>query len=160
MMPSRAAASSLLPRLSTPVLFSSRFASLHIRQLSLPLLPKVSMAIPAISLNLPSLPSLQEIWDGLLKAVPKKKVSHSKRRHRQMAGKALKDTTSLCRCPACGNVKRMHYLCSPCAGSKPLPLSKTEGKGSADTVTRIYRNDGHNEQDNHSEQGQAGSSNG
>lgn len=57
---------------------------------------------------------LGEIWEGILKAVPKKKVSHMKKRHRQMAGKALKDVTALCKCPACGNLKRMHYLCTHC----------------------------------------------
>ncbi|KAF3765688.1 hypothetical protein M406DRAFT_224613, partial [Cryphonectria parasitica EP155] len=106
---------SIIPRLSastTP--FSFRFASLRIRQLSIPLLPRLSIAVPAISLNLPSLPSWEDIWDGLLKAVPKKKVSHSKKRHRQMAGKALKDVTSLCRCSVCGHPKRMHVLCPNC----------------------------------------------
>lgn len=108
MFPARAA-SSFLPRLSSPT-----FASVYTRSLALPLLPKITLSIPAISLNLPSLPSLEDIWDGLLKAVPKKKVSHSKKRHRQMAGKALKDVTSLCRCPSCGQVKRMHILCPTC----------------------------------------------
>ncbi|KAH6851087.1 WD40-repeat-containing domain protein [Chaetomium sp. MPI-CAGE-AT-0009] len=40
-----------------------------------------------------------------------------KKRHRQMAGKALKDVNSLCKCPACGELKRMHYLCPHCAKS-------------------------------------------
>lgn len=35
-----------------------------------------------------------------------------------MAGKALKDVTELCRCPACGGVKRMHFLCPTCAPSE------------------------------------------
>jgi large subunit ribosomal protein L32 len=37
-----------------------------------------------------------------------------KKRHRQMAGKALKDVTSLNKCSACGNVKRAHFLCPYC----------------------------------------------
>lgn len=105
---------SLLPRLS---LFSASVPSsrLQLRQLSLPLFPSLRFAIPAISLGLPSVPELLgEIWEGILKAVPKKKVSHMKKRHRQMAGKALKDVTALCKCPACGNLKRMHYLCTHC----------------------------------------------
>ncbi|KLU81026.1 hypothetical protein MAPG_00121 [Magnaporthiopsis poae ATCC 64411] len=105
---------SLLPRLS---LFSASVHSsrLQLRQLSLPLFPSLRFAIPAISLGLPSVPELLgEIWEGILKAVPKKKVSHMKKRHRQMAGKALKDVTALCKCPACGNLKRMHYLCPHC----------------------------------------------
>jgi ribosomal protein L32 len=39
-----------------------------------------------------------------------------------MAGKALKDVNSLCKCPACGEVKRMHYLCPNCAKSKKSRL--------------------------------------
>ncbi|CAN8104003.1 unnamed protein product [Discula destructiva] len=105
----------ILPRLSAPRTYSTQFASAYLRPLSLPLLPRIALSIPAISLNLPSLPSWEEIWDGLLKAVPKKKASHSRRRHRQMAGKALKDITELCRCPSCGGVKRMHFLCQTCA---------------------------------------------
>jgi large subunit ribosomal protein L32 len=57
---------------------------------------------------------LREIWDGLLRAVPKKKTSHMKKRHRQMAGKALKDVTHLSKCSACGRLKRAHVLCPYC----------------------------------------------
>jgi large subunit ribosomal protein L32 len=115
-----ASSSSVLPRLSPAVLSSTfRFGSVYTRQLSLPALPSVVLAIPAsISWSLPSLPSLLgDIWESILKAVPKKKTSHSKKRHRQMAGKALKDVTSLCKCPACGQTKRMHYLCPHCLES-------------------------------------------
>ncbi|TLS25425.1 hypothetical protein PpBr36_07217 [Pyricularia pennisetigena] len=105
-----------LPRLS--FLSSTNFATTYIRQLSMPLFPSVKFALPAISLGLPSIPSipalLGEIWEGILKAVPKKKTSHMKKRHRQMAGKALKDQTAICKCPACGGLKRMHYLCPFC----------------------------------------------
>ncbi|KAK4133214.1 WD40 repeat-like protein [Trichocladium antarcticum] len=72
---------------------------------------------------IPSIPELLEgIWEGILKAVPKKKTSHMKRRHRQMAGKALKDVTSLCKCPACGELKRMHFLCPHCAYTHPAEI--------------------------------------
>ncbi len=97
------------------LLSSSRFASVYVRQLSVPFLPMFSLAIPGIRLSLPSLPSLLgDIWESILRAVPKKKTSHMKKRHRQMAGKALKDVTALCKCPACGRLKRMHYLCPFC----------------------------------------------
>lgn len=112
-----AAGLSLLPKLSSPALFSSsRFASLYMRQLSIPLLPAFAVTVPSsIHLNIPSLPGLLEgIWESVLRAVPKKKTSHMKKRHRQMAGKALKDVNSLCKCPACGRVKRMHHLCPYC----------------------------------------------
>lgn len=57
---------------------------------------------------------LREIWDGLLRAVPKKKTSHRKKRQRQMAGNALKDVTNLVKCSACGKTKRGHVLCPYC----------------------------------------------
>lgn len=53
--------------------------------------------------------------NGLVLAVPKKKVSHQKKRQRQMAGnKQLKEVRSLSRCPSCGHIKRMHTLCMNC----------------------------------------------
>lgn len=77
-----------------------------------PKLPALAAAFPPISLNLPGL--LQEFWEGILRAVPKKKPSYSKRRSRQMAGKGLEDVTALCHCPSCGRLKRMHVLCPSC----------------------------------------------
>ena len=71
-----------------------------------------AVSIPAISLSLPTL--IGEIWDGLLRAVPKKKTSHMKKRHRQLAGKALKDVNAINTCPACGKPKRAHLLCPYC----------------------------------------------
>ncbi|KAI9731719.1 MAG: hypothetical protein M1834_004508 [Cirrosporium novae-zelandiae] len=104
--------STLLPRLTIaspagrqPALFSSSLI-----QFSLPSLP-ISL-LPAISLNVPSI--LAGLWESVLRAVPKKKTSHMKKRHRQMAGKALKDVTNLTRCPACGSMKRAHVLCEHC----------------------------------------------
>lgn len=53
--------------------------------------------------------------NGLVMAVPKKKVSHQKKRQRQLAGdKRLKELRNLDRCPSCGHVKRMHTLCMNC----------------------------------------------
>ena len=37
-----------------------------------------------------------------------------------MAGKALKDVNSLCKCPACGSLKRMHHLCPYCMKGRLL----------------------------------------
>ena len=72
-----------------------------------------SLPVPILTqFNISSI--LQEIWDSILRAVPKKKTSHSKTRSRQMAGKALKDVTALNKCSACGNVKRAHLLCPYC----------------------------------------------
>ncbi|KAF2872661.1 hypothetical protein BDV95DRAFT_606250 [Massariosphaeria phaeospora] len=74
--------------------------------------PFAALAIPALSL--PSIPSLADIWEGILKAVPKKKTSYRKKRQRFMAGKGLKDLISLAKCSACGRVKRSHLLCPYC----------------------------------------------
>ncbi|KAL2020540.1 hypothetical protein VTK56DRAFT_8340 [Thermocarpiscus australiensis] len=124
-----ASSTSFLTGLLPPALFSAARVQIHARQFSLPLFPSLTLAIPVgFQLGLPSLPSLLEgIWESILRAVPKKKVSHMKRRHRQMAGKALKDVTSLCKCPACGGVKRMHYLCPNCT-AKLKDLMRKEAK--------------------------------
>ncbi|KAJ9607696.1 Ski complex subunit Rec14 [Cladophialophora chaetospira] len=71
-----------------------------------------SIALPAITISIPSLVS--DIWEGILRAVPKKKTSHSKKRHRQLAGKALKDVKAVNQCPGCGRPKKAHTLCPYC----------------------------------------------
>ncbi|PFH55808.1 hypothetical protein XA68_17583 [Ophiocordyceps unilateralis] len=73
--------------------------------------PLAGFGFPSISLNLPT---LDDIWESVLRAVPKKKTSHSKKRHRQMAGKALEDVHGLCDCPGCGERKRTHRICQKC----------------------------------------------
>ncbi|KAK3314510.1 hypothetical protein B0H66DRAFT_563067 [Apodospora peruviana] len=116
---------SFLPRFlfSTP-----RIAHLYTRQVAVPFFPSLVLAVPAIQFGLPPLGSILEgIWESILRAVPKKKTSHMKKRHRYMAGKALKDVTSLCKCPACGETKRMHYLCPHCA-SKLQGMIRREAK--------------------------------
>ncbi|KAJ5151808.1 54S ribosomal protein L32 [Penicillium capsulatum] len=70
-----------------------------------------SFTLP-IAITVP--PLLADLWESVLRAVPKKKTSHMKKRHRQMAGKALKDVESLNKCPGCGQVKRAHLLCPHC----------------------------------------------
>ncbi|KAF1975948.1 hypothetical protein BU23DRAFT_551960 [Bimuria novae-zelandiae CBS 107.79] len=91
--------------------------------LNLPLLQRLAQpfrtlptpfAALGIPLSLPSLPSLADIWEGVLKAVPKKKTSYMKKRTRFMAGKGLKELTNLNKCSACGRVKRAHFLCPYC----------------------------------------------
>lgn len=66
----------------------------------------------AISIKVPKW--IEDIWESILRAVPKKKTSHSKKRSRQRAGKALKDVTALNKCSGCGHVKRSHVLCPYC----------------------------------------------
>jgi ribosomal protein L32 len=114
----RSILSAFLPRLSTPTVSNtSRFTTLYSRQLSLPVLPSLAFAIPsAIQLDVPGI--IEGLWESILRAVPKKKTSHMKKRHRQMAGKALKDVTALNKCSACGHVKRAHLLCPYCVTGK------------------------------------------
>ncbi|WEW55640.1 Ski complex subunit Rec14 [Emydomyces testavorans] len=66
----------------------------------------------AIIFSLPSI--LSELWESILRAVPKKKTPYTAKRHRQMAGKALKDVKSVTNCPGCGQPKRAHLLCPTC----------------------------------------------
>lgn len=83
----------------------------------------LSPLLPAALAPIPSL--LGQLWEGVLRAVPKKKTSHMKKRHRQMAGKALKDVTALNKCSACGRTKRAHILCPYCVTSRS---SKVDGE--------------------------------
>jgi len=106
-----AAAAAFLPRLSFSLPIS-RWATVYTRQYTLGFLPSLSIAVPGISLNIPGL--LGDIWESVLRAVPKNKVSHARKRSRQMAGKALKDVNHLCKCPGCGETKRTHRLCHNC----------------------------------------------
>ncbi|KJZ80249.1 hypothetical protein HIM_00099 [Hirsutella minnesotensis 3608] len=107
-----AVAASIMPRIAMPRVFaSSRWSALCASIFSPRLLSPLAIAVPGVSLNLPT---LGDIWESVLRAVPKKKVSHSRRRHRQMAGKALEDVNGLCTCPGCGEIKRTHRLCSKC----------------------------------------------
>ncbi|KAI0799358.1 hypothetical protein GGR55DRAFT_683966 [Xylaria sp. FL0064] len=121
--------SALFPRLSTPVFGSVRLAILSSQQLRhspFPSIPALAIAIPSAISNIPSL--LGDIWEGILRAVPKKKTSHMKKRHRQMAGKALKDVTNLNKCPACGGTKKMHTLCPSCTSRISGLLGRTMKK--------------------------------
>ncbi|CAG8976509.1 hypothetical protein HYALB_00006006 [Hymenoscyphus albidus] len=110
----RSILSYFLPRLSTSTVSSTfRHTTFYSRQLSHPFLPSISLALPAsIQLNVPGI--VEGIWESILRAVPKNKTSHSKKRSRQMAGKGLKDVTSLNKCSVCGNIKRAHLLCPFC----------------------------------------------
>ena len=79
---------------------------------------QTSFLIPA-AVRIGLIPSnLEGLWEGLLRAVPKKKTSHRKKRQRLLAGKALQDVTALNRCSACGVVKRAHFLCPACIECK------------------------------------------
>src|SRR5438552_1561612 len=89
-----------------------------------PLAPCLSIAshFPSLRFTLPPIitsivPIATGLWDSILRAVPKKKTSHSKKRKRQLVGKALEDKTNLTRCEACGDSKLLHTLCASCVKS-------------------------------------------
>lgn len=63
------------------------------------------------------IPIFTGIWDSILRAVPKKKTTHSQKRKRQLIGKALQDKKNLTRCEACGDWKLLHTLCESCVKS-------------------------------------------
>lgn len=111
----------LSPLLSPAAILSTSTAPSSIRLRTSPLffqqliqpISYTLIAIPAtIRIGVPSI--LAEIWESILRAVPKKKTSHRKKRQRFLAGKGLKDVTALNKCSACGNVKRAHILCPFC----------------------------------------------
>jgi large subunit ribosomal protein L32 len=56
------------------------------------------------------------IDNGFLRAVPKKKITHQRKRRRQLGpgSKQLKYLHHLNRCPSCGHYKRAHTLCMHC----------------------------------------------
>ncbi|KAI0033158.1 ribosomal L32p protein family-domain-containing protein, partial [Vararia minispora EC-137] len=73
-----------------------------------------SVAAPgAFSWTIPPLESILDLLPPFLLAVPKKKVSHSRKSMRS-ANKGLKDKQNLVSCPACGAAKLAHHLCAEC----------------------------------------------
>ncbi|KAL4868192.1 hypothetical protein BDV12DRAFT_170226 [Aspergillus spectabilis] len=113
--------SQVLPRISVPsksLTFAVRLPSQQSAFLSAVLRPA------AFALNIPGI--LSDLWDSVLRAVPKKKTSHMKKRHRQMAGKALKDVKNLNTCPACGQMKRSHVLCQHCVSDIKKQWGKSQ----------------------------------
>ncbi|KAI0304957.1 hypothetical protein BC826DRAFT_898030, partial [Russula brevipes] len=60
--------------------------------------------------------SLRNLIPPFLLAVPKKKVSHSRKAMRS-ANKGLKDKQNLVHCPGCGSAKLAHHLCPHCYSS-------------------------------------------
>lgn len=107
----------LLQRQTNSILSRALFGtpSIHAtNNSSLPLL--TSITLPSIAISVPGF--LSDIWEGILRAVPKKKTSHMKKRHRQLAGKALKDVKSINSCPGCGRPKKAHFLCPYCVAGK------------------------------------------
>ena len=83
-----------------------------------------SLGVPSFQLRIPS---LSEVWESVLRAVPKKKTSHRKKRQRFLAGKGLKDVTEINKCPACGSIKKAHLLCPFCVRGMKAPSAANDG---------------------------------
>ncbi|KAK8215105.1 Ski complex subunit Rec14 [Zalaria obscura] len=80
-------------------LFPSAQASLR-PSIAAPLLERCRTAVlPSIWIPIPGIVS--GLWEGILRAVPKKKTSHMKKRHRFMHNNKLKDVTALNKCSSC-----------------------------------------------------------
>ncbi|RSH94589.1 hypothetical protein EHS25_004393 [Saitozyma podzolica] len=62
---------------------------------------------------LPGLSSLLELMPPILMAVPKHKVTHSRKSMRS-ANKGLKNRTNISNCEACGMPKLAHNICPNC----------------------------------------------
>lgn len=115
------------PRLLLPFATASPITISPLRARTAPLLGHILQPILQLSVTMSTVtrfdfPSiLAGLWESILRAVPKKKTSHRKKRQRFMAGKALKDVTALNKCSACGNVKRAHLLCPFCVNGSYQP---------------------------------------
>lgn len=88
--------------------------------------PSLRFAFPSITVLIPIITG---IWDSILRAVPKKKTTHSRKRKRQLVGKGLDDKTNLTRCEACGEWKLLHTLCGSCVKSIQRDWRRREQQG-------------------------------
>lgn len=73
-------------------------------------------------------------WDGMLRAVPKSKVSHSRKRMRS-ANKGLKDRVDFVHCAACGRPKLAHHICGHCY-SFISRTQKAKSRGETEAAVR------------------------
>lgn len=104
-------------------------------------------AVPRItaSLTLPRLPSLSQLlFPAILWAVPKSKISHSRKRMRA-SNKALKNREDITSCPCCGSPVLLHHGCLTCykhIRQGPQTLFKLKPKASAtDAVTETAKSE-------------------
>ncbi|TKY89486.1 hypothetical protein EX895_002017 [Sporisorium graminicola] len=75
--------------------------------------PQSATSTSAAAASEPSGWGLGSLWDGILLAVPKKKVSHS-RKSMRAANKGLKDRVDMVHCSGCGKPKLHHHICAYC----------------------------------------------
>ncbi|SOV05602.1 related to MRPL32 - mitochondrial ribosomal protein of the large subunit [Ustilago sp. UG-2017a] len=101
-----------LPTILTPSSFSSSLSAPTSSTLTLALATASPTSSPSPSSSSSGW-GLGLLWDGILLAVPKKKVSHS-RKSMRAANKGLKDRVDLVHCSACGKPKIQHHICAYC----------------------------------------------
>ncbi|SNX86164.1 related to MRPL32 - mitochondrial ribosomal protein of the large subunit [Melanopsichium pennsylvanicum] len=77
------------------------------------------------------------LWDGFLRAVPKSKVSHS-RKSMRAANKGLKDRVDLVHCSGCGKPKAQHHICGFCYAelnrARKVALANNENAASSSSA--------------------------
>ncbi|EEB05818.1 ribosomal protein subunit L32 [Schizosaccharomyces japonicus yFS275] len=95
---------SSIARLSSGSLFKNLSSKLSFLQL-----PSIRILLPKFLTDLHWIDH-----DSILLAAPKKRKSYSRKRMRQLAGKALVNKTNINRCPICGGYKLAHNLCPMC----------------------------------------------
>ncbi|KAG2149949.1 hypothetical protein BD769DRAFT_1595532 [Suillus cothurnatus] len=88
----------------------------------------------SFSWALPGLQSLLELLPPIVLAVPKSKISHSRKSMRS-ANKGLKDKRNIVNCPACGEPKLAHHACRACYSSI-MARFKAETKRLATETTK------------------------
>ncbi|KAL7416429.1 hypothetical protein BDY24DRAFT_379725 [Mrakia frigida] len=98
-------------------LFSSPSSTGLFSSLALPLPPSSSSSPSALGSSTPGLAPLgsllQDLWETILRAVPKTRTSHSKKR-RRATNKQLKDKLDITSCRACGRPKLSSSICPHC----------------------------------------------
>ncbi|KAJ7487645.1 ribosomal L32p protein family-domain-containing protein [Mycena galericulata] len=99
-----------LPLLRRPLFAGQLFAR---PLLSIPFFATVPFLAVSRTWRIPGLQSLLELFPPFVLAVPKKKVSHSRKSMRE-ANKGLKDKQNIVNCPGCGAPKLAHHLCNNC----------------------------------------------
>ncbi|KZT57428.1 hypothetical protein CALCODRAFT_434289 [Calocera cornea HHB12733] len=91
------------------------FQLLRIPQICSAIIPFVLSRPFTAALGVGLVQNLLDLFPPFLLAVPKKKVSHSRKAMRS-ANKGLKDKINIVNCPACGAAKLSHHVCERCFG--------------------------------------------
>ncbi|KAG6813260.1 hypothetical protein H0H92_012674 [Tricholoma furcatifolium] len=94
---------------------------------------------PTFTWAAPSLQSLLELLPPFVLAVPKSKISHSRKSMRS-ANKGLKDKQNIVNCPGCGHPKLAHHLCQNCYGFLSRMWKKKKGDEMPD-LSNIFTRD-------------------